>query len=296
VTGPAAATTPVAYAPPPAVADESAQTPRAGFGALQMDVHLTVADDLVVKSDDLSTPDAPIGLGAVNVTLGGDVRLRKAPGRDIVRLLGTVKTVRGTYDFQGRRFTILRDGTIRFDGLDELNPDLSINAQRTIQGVQANVNVRGTLKQPQLILTSIPPLDQSDILSLIVFNQPINQLGEGQQVALTQRAEQLAAGALVGTLAGSLGKALNLTEFNIQTAPESGVTAQLTAGQQVSPNLYAKIERGFGDVNTTNVVLEYELAKWLRLRTNWLQGSSAQSSLFQHTQDSGVDLLFFFTH
>jgi len=266
-----------------------------GFSALKMDVHLAVANDFVIRTNDLSVPDAPIGLGAVNVTIGGDLRLVKNPGRDVVRLTGTVNTVRGTYDFQGRRFTILRDGTIRFEGGRDINPDLSVTAQRAIQGVLANVNVRGTLKRPELVLSSVPPLEQSEILSLIVFNQPINQLGEGQQVAVTQRAQQLAAGVLASTLTNSLGKALNLTEFTIQAGSDSGTAAQITAGEQVNENLYAKVEQGFGDASTTNFILEYEIAKWVRLRTNWLQGSNAQPLLFQRTQDSGVDLLFTFS-
>jgi autotransporter translocation and assembly factor TamB len=280
----------------PATATSSNAGPKPSlFDALRMNVHLTVANDFVIRSNDLSVPNAPVGLGAVNVTIGGDLQLRKAPGRDVVRVVGTVNTVRGSYDFQGRRFTILRDGTIRFVGGPDLNPDLSIIAQRIIQGVQANVNIQGSLKEPEIVLSSIPPLEKSEILSLIVFNQPINQLGEGQQVALTQRAEQLAAGALAGSLTSSLGRALNLTEFNIQAATETGLGAQVTAGQQLNENLYARVEQGIGDVNTTNIILEYEVARWLRLRTNWLQGTSAQPLIFQRAQDSGVDLLFFFT-
>ena len=296
VTEPGVSTTPTAYATvaTPAGAPPAAP-PASVFDALRMNVHVTFANDFVIRSNDLSVPDAPIGLGAINLTIGGDLRVLKVPGGDVVRLLGRINTVRGTYDFQGRRFTILRDGTIRFEGGDELDADLSVAAQRTIQGVQANINIQGTLKQPEIVLSSVPPLEKSDILSLIVFNQPINQLGEGQQVALTQRAEQLAAGALAGTLTSSLGRALNLTEFNIQAAPETGVAAQVTAGQQLNENVYVRVEQGIGDVNTTNVILEYELAEWLRLRTNWLQGSSAQPMLFQRVQDSGVDLLFFFT-
>ena len=157
------------------------------------------------------------------------------------------------------------------------------------------MNVRGTLKKPELVLSSVPPLEQSEILSLIVFNQPINQLGEGQQVAVAQRAQQLAAGALASTLTNSLGKALNLTEFSVKTGTANGSAAQITAGQQVNENLYARVEEGFGDASTTNFVLEYEIAKWLRVRTNWLQGSNAQPLLFQRTQDSGLDLLFTFS-
>jgi translocation and assembly module TamB len=263
--------------------------------ALQVDVHLTVPDDLVVKADNLQAPGAPMSLGALLTYLGGDLYVSKAPW-DQVRLVGTVNTVRGHYDFQGRRFDILRDGTIRFQGTDDLDPALDIRTQRVIQAVTANVNVRGTLKKPDIVLSSTPPLEQADILSLIVFNQPLNSVGEGQQISLMQRAQAMAGGAVAGQFAKSIGNALNLDEFEINLAPETGGGPQVTLGQQVGENLYVKVQQGIGDVAQTNFILEYELTKWLRLRTNVLQGSSTQMNLFQRQQGSGADLLFFFSY
>jgi autotransporter translocation and assembly factor TamB len=281
----------------PDAAAANAQAAPSGFDALKMDVRLTVPDDLVVKASELRAPGAAISLGAMNLTLGGDLRATKDPGRPIV-LVGAINTVRGNYDFQGRRFEILRDGSVRFDNqpLTELDPRLDIRTRRLIQGVEARVNVRGTLKQPEIELSSIPPLEEADILSLIVFNQPINALGEGQQISLAQRAQQMATGALAGQLAQSIGNAIGLDTFEINTAPEGGGAASLTIGQQVGQNLYVKVEQGIGDQSTTNFILEYELTRWLRLRTNVLQGSSTQQSLFQRVQGSGVDLLFFFSY
>ena len=287
--------TPIEYVtkPPAASATAPVAAPSA-FDALQMDVHLTVPDDLVLKGDELVTADAPIGLGALNVTVGGDLTVSKQPW-DQIRLVGIVNTIRGTYSFQGRQFTILRDGTIRFEGLDELDPTLDIRTQRLIQGVEANVNVRGTLQHPAIVLTSIPPLEEADILSLIVFNQPINQLGEGQQISLAQRAAGMAAGALASELAKSIGEALNLNTFDIQVAPDSGAAAQLTIGQQVSQNLFVKVQQDIGDQSSTNFIFEYQLNNWLRLQSNFLQGTSTQQSLFRRAQGSGADLLFFFS-
>jgi hypothetical protein len=266
------------------------------FDALQMDVHFTVPSDLVVKGSDLRAPGAPIGLGALNVTLGGDVWISKSPW-DQVRLVGTVNTVRGTYDFQGRRFDIQRDGSVRFTGTDDFNPTLDVRTQRVIQAVTANVAIRGTLKQPEIVLTSTPPLEQADILALIVFNQPINQLGEGQQATLASRAQQLASGAVAGQLASSIGRVLGVDRFEISTSPDSGAAAQVTIGQQIGQNLYVSVQQDVGSASgETNVILEYELLKWLRLRTNALQGTPVQTQLFQRVQDSGIDLLFFFSY
>ncbi|MCU1383365.1 MAG: putative protein involved in outer rane biosis [Acidobacteria bacterium] len=283
-------TTPAAGAAPPAAT-------RTPMDALTMDVQVTIPDDLVIKASELRTPGAPMSLGAMNITLGGDLRATKAPGQQIA-LVGAVNTVRGTYDFQSRRFEILRDGTVRFAGepLNDLNPILDLRTRRLIQGVEARVNVRGTLKQPEIELSSTPPLEQADILSLIVFNQSINSLGEGQQVSLAQRAQAMATGTLAGALSSSIENALGVDTFEINTAPDSGDAASLTIGQQLGQNLYVKVEQGIGGQSETNFILEYELTKWLRLRTNVMQGSSTQTQLFQRAQGSGSDLLFFFSY
>jgi translocation and assembly module TamB len=288
------ATTEAQYPTGPSAPDAQPPAPSM-FDALQMDVHVTVPNDLVIKANDLRAPGAPIGLGALNLTLGGDLYASKVP-YDQPRLTGVVNTVRGTYDFQGRRFTILRDGTVRFEGTDDLDPALDIRTQRVIQAVTANVTVQGTLKNPTIVLSSTPPLEQADILALIVFNQNLNSIGEGQQISLAQRATGMATGAVAGELAKSIGSALNLDTFEINTAPESGGAAQLTIGEQVGQNLYVKVQQGIGDQSQTNVILEYELTNWLRLQTNVLQGSSTQQQLFQRMQGSGVDLLFFFSY
>jgi len=280
-------------------ANETNQTGQtkapSAFEALQMDLHLTVPDDLVVRATDLRAPGAPISLGAMNITLGGDVWVTKAPW-DQIRLVGPVRTIRGFYDFQGRRFTILRDGTVRFEGLDDLDPALDIKADRVIQAVTANVNVRGTIEQPEIVLSSNPPLEEADILSLIVFNQPLNQGNELQQLNVAQRAQALAAGAAGSAIARSIGNSLGVDLFEIELAPEQGGRPNVAVGQQVSQNLYLKVEQGIGNANQTNVILEYELTNWLRLRTNVMQGAATQQNVFQRAQTSGADLLFFFNY
>jgi autotransporter translocation and assembly factor TamB len=281
----------------PDAAESQAQAGTASnlFGGLAMNLHLTVPEDVILRASDLRASGSPVG-GALNVTVNGDIRATKQPGAD-VRLEGSIDTVRGFYNFQGRRFTILRDGSVRFEGSDELNPTLNISAERVIQAVTARVNIGGTLKKPQVRLSSTPPLDQADILSLIVFNQPLNSVGEGQQISLSQRAEDLATGVVAGELAKSIGNVLHLDEFQITTASASGGTGpEITVGQHIGSNLYIRVEQGIGDQSQTNVVLEYEITRWLRLRSNYLESANSQQQLFERMQGSGIDLLFFFSY
>jgi autotransporter translocation and assembly factor TamB len=275
---------------------EGPESARQGLlGALELGLHLTIPDDLVVKADDLKTSQGPVGLGKLNITLGGDLNVAAAPGKPIT-LVGNVNTVRGFYDYQGRRFSVLRDGKVQFQGdpINALDPALDVVAERMIQAVTVHVNVRGRLRMPQIELTSTPPQDQADILALIIFNQPMNQLGEGQQLSLAQRAGSIAAGAVANQLTGSIANSLNLDQFEINLSPDTGSTAELTVGQQLGQNLYVKVQQGIGDNSQTNFVLEYEFTKWLRLQTNVLEGSATQQQLFQKVKSTGADLVFSF--
>jgi len=264
------------------------------FSALDLDVTLEVPDNMVLRGNGVRPANAPIDIGDISVTVGGQVRVFKAPGGE-VRLLGDVDTVRGNYNFQGRRFEILRDGHIRFAGTDELNPTLNIRARRIISGVETFVRVDGTLKQPELSFSSNPPLDQADILSLIVFNQPINELGEGQQASLTERAAALAGGYLATGLSRSISNALQLDEFEIQ-AGEQGFGPTLSVGQQVGEHFFFRVRQGFGDAQATELILEYQLEDHLRVQAAAAETPSAQRVTFRRVERAGLDLIFFFSY
>jgi translocation and assembly module TamB len=228
--------------------------------------------------------------------VGGLIQVRKLPGGTAV-VTGEVNTVRGSYTFQGRRFEILRDGRIRFAGTDEIDPLVDIRARRIISGVETFVRVQGTMRQPELTFSSSPPLDQADILSLIVFNMPINELGEGQQVSLAERAGALAGGYLVSGLTRSIANALELDEFEVQAQGERGIAPTLTIGEQVGERTYFRIRQGFGAEQATEFILEYQIADFLRL-----QGAVAETSggtqrvTFRRIERAGIDLIFFFSY
>jgi hypothetical protein len=289
----------------PVGADEAARaTPPGGgapvteqptlFDALALDVSVVVPDNMVLRGNELRPANAPIDIGDINTTVGGTIRVRKAPAEEL-QITGDVNTVRGNYTFQGRRFEILRDGRIRFDGSDELNPTLNIRARRIISGVETFVQVQGTMKQPELSFSSNPPLDQADILSLIVFNQPINELGEGQQVSLTERATALAGGYLATGLSRSISNALELDEFEIQAGEQGGFGPSLSVGEQVGEHLFFRVRQGFGDAQSTELILEYQLEEYLRIQANVAETSGTERVTFRRVERAGIDLLFFFS-
>ena len=126
--------------------------PGGAFAPVELDLRLEIPDNLVLRGRKLR-PGGPTAasLGDMNITVGGDLQVVKA-ANDQVLLLGTIETVRGTYEFQGRRFDLQRGGTLRFLGEPQPNPALDVSATRTIPntGVEARVRIQGTAKAPQL--------------------------------------------------------------------------------------------------------------------------------------------------
>jgi hypothetical protein len=260
------------------------------YDAATIDVRLILPDDLVLRGRDMHASFSRIGLGDMNVTVGGDLQIRKAPaGRPDV--IGTVSVVRGFYDFQGRRFEVLRDSQIRFQGAIPVDPALQVDAQRVISGVTAIVNIRGTARQPQVRLSSTPPLDEADVLSLIVFNQPINQLGEGERLNLAERAGGLAVGYLASPLANSIADALDLDIFEIRASGGANGQPSIAVGQQIGSRLFVSFRQEFGSAELSQLALEYRINELLRLVSTVTEGSQ-RSHRLQRVDTTGVDLIY----
>lgn len=290
-------------APQPAAGDAAASTSSeaaapqaASFADVALNIQVRIPDNLVVRGEGIEAARASIG--DLNATLGGDFRVAKTAGKPLV-LLGNVNTVRGTYSYQGRQFELVRDGQIAFRGSEEIDPRLDITAQRTIQGVEARVRILGTARNPELALSSDPPLDEGDILALIIFNQPLNQLGTGQQNSLAQRAGGIAAGFVVSPLAQALGSSLDLDQFEVQTTDPTGrVNPAVVIGQQVTQDMFLRFRQQFGNQQVSQFLLEYRLADFLRLQGNVAEGdglTAGNRSLTQRIERYGMDLVFYFS-
>jgi autotransporter translocation and assembly factor TamB len=281
-------------------AQEPTQAPGGLFEAVELDIRLLVPDNLVLRGNDLR-PGGPTGtaLGDMNITVGGDVRVRKSPGGPVTPI-GTVNTVRGSYQFQGRRFDLARDGTIRFIGTT-LNPMLDITATRKIPntGVEARVRITGTPQAPQLALSSTPALEESDILALIVFNRPVNELGSGERSSLAATAGGIATGFIAAPLGESIGKALDLDLFEITTTTDSGdLGAGVTLGQQLGDRAFIKLRQQFGERSFTEFLIEYQLADFLRLQATGSPETTGSANRVnqRRVERAGIDLIFFFSY
>jgi translocation and assembly module TamB len=235
----------------------------------------------------------PLGLGNVNVRAFGEVYLYKDPAEPLF-VTGSLDSLIGTYEFQGRRFDLDPDSSIVFRG--DLSPELYVTVRRVISGVETRVSIEGPLQEPQLRLTSTPPLDPSDVLSLIVFNTTTNQLSSAQQEQLAVRAGTLAAAFLASPLMSALERTLGLETLGIEPGTGSGGGARLTIGDEIAPGLVARFSRQFGRDEYDEVTLEYYLSRILRLRGTLSDATALTvGAPFRRVERAGIDLLIFFS-
>ncbi len=260
---------------------------------LGLDLSLHVPGTLRLVGDNVQvSPGTPIGLGDINLRVTGDLYLYKDPGQP-VSVTGSFDSVSGTYAFQSRRFDVDPASSINFRG--DLNPEIYVTVTREISGVQTRVSIFGPMREPELRLASTPPLDPSDILSLIVFNTTTNQLSATQQQQLLVRAGTLAAGFLATPIISAIENEIGIDILEIEPG-ELGTGTKVTIGEEIAPGLIARFSRLFGQEPYDEATIEYYLSRILLLRFTY---SDAQSlvlrSPFRRVERAGIDLLFFFS-
>ena len=261
---------------------------------LGLNLQLTIPGTLRMTGEEVQVRSGtPLGLGSFNLRAIGDLYFYKDPG-DEMYVTGSLDSVSGTYAFQGRRFDIDPTSSINFHG--DRNPDLYVTVAREISGVLTHVNILGTLQQPELQLTSTPPLDPSDVLSLIVFGTSTNSLSGIQQQQLAIRAGALAAGFLTTPLVGALEKSLGLDILEIEAPSDSRSGPRVTIGDEIAPGLLARFSRQFGIEEYDEAVIEYYLSRILRIRGTFSDAAALNArSPFRRTERAGIDLILFFS-
>ena len=263
---------------------------------LGLDLSLHVPDTLRLTGDNVQiSQGTPIGLGDINLRVIGDLYLYKDPEQPL-SVTGSFDSLNGTYAFQGRRFDIDPTSSINFRG--DLNPELYVTVTRLISAVQTRVSIFGTLREPELRLASTPPLEQSDILSLILFNTSTNGLSPTQQQQLLVRAGALAAGFLASPILSAIENEIGLSILEIDPTGDNGTAPRITIGDEILPGLVARFSRQFGSEAETydEATLEYQLSRILRLRASYSDAHPLTGlASFRRIERTGIDLLFFFS-
>jgi hypothetical protein len=220
--------------------------------------------------------------GVTGIETRADLHIRKARGKTDPTLTGTISSVRGTYNYYGRDFNI-DSAELQFPGTTGFNPLMNIEASYRSDPTMVYLDITGTFDKPTLKLRSNPPLSEQDIVSVIVFGQPLSQLRSHTGGQTTNQEMMQAAGGVLGSYVTKglrqMGVAeLHVDVLNFQPTQEG---SQLTIGRYLTRRLfvsYGQTVRGSAEKSLT---ADYFLTdKWT------LQGAS------NSTEGNYLDFLF----
>jgi translocation and assembly module TamB len=206
------------------------------------------------------------------VELQGELQAKKPPGAP-VDVVGTIHTVRGNVSVAGKRFDLVR-GNIDFVGGAQIDPALDILAQNRVQKYLVSANITGPASKPDLRLSSIPSLEQADILSMVMFGRPVSQLGGSQQQNLQQQAAAMAASKAGRAIADALG----LEDVGVTTTETGGVGV----GRYVTQNIYVSASQETVDPRNRRGTVSYYLTPEININTSTSTGKGNQIELQWH--------------
>jgi translocation and assembly module TamB len=181
-----------------------------------------------------------------------------------------------------RNFEI-RQADVRFTGAVPPDPELDFMLQVTISGTVIRLRVTGRASAPVIELGSDPDLDRADIMAVLLFGRPLNDLDAEQRGRTTgeedparQLQRNLAGLALAfGTadLQNSVSGALGVDI--VEVGSDSGGGSTLTAGKYLSPRVLLKYNASLEKAGTYFVTLEYTLTEVFRIVSTYGQGEEA---------------------
>jgi len=214
-----------------------------------------------------------------NIELGGDVKVEKRPHAP-VGLDGTIRLLRGWYTFQGRRFTV-EDGAILFHGEAPPKPTFDVTASYRASQYRVEVHVSGSAEKPTLTLTSDPPLEQADVLAVILFGKPTHELGRTESTTLQQQAVQLGAGYVTPELQASVMNALGLDTLDV-ALPQGSAPGAVRAGRYVAQDVFVSLGQEFGKNAAQVVGVEYGLTRNVSVKASTSSRGASAIDLFWH--------------
>jgi translocation and assembly module TamB len=211
--------------------------------------------------------------------LRGQLRATKKSGEEL-QLVGTTEIIRGWAAFQGRRFDSSR-GEIRFIGGGKIDPVLDIVAQHRLPQYTVDAVVGGTAEKPSLVLRSDPPLEQSEILSLLVFGKTTKDLSQGQQASLQQKALDITSGFAAANFGSAVVEALGLDALGLDLGDFNFSGGRVGYGRYIGRQTYVTVGQELAGERGQKATVEYQLS------SDWKVESSTTSE-----GTSGVDVIW----
>jgi translocation and assembly module TamB len=174
------------------------------------------------------------------------LRLRGSPSRPA--MLGRITADGGTLVFFGKKYTVT-EGVVKFQNPTSIDPVVDLGLETRANGITVDLAVKGPVDHLKLTYTSDPPMQFSDMVSLLATGKVSSTtdpvLAAQQSPAPQQSFAQTGASAILNQsvaapVSGQLQRLFGVTSLKIDPqiiGPESIPQAQMALEQQITKDL-----------------------------------------------------------
>ncbi|MDT8285581.1 MAG: translocation/assembly module TamB domain-containing protein [Elusimicrobiales bacterium] len=216
----------------------------------------------------------------------GNIDVKKEPLRPPF-VIGLIESVRGSYSYLGKSFDV-ENARVNFSGRNPPDPDIYLLAayEDRVNSLQVYFEMEGTMRYPKVRLYSEPPMEQRDIMSVMLTGRPLyslysNGAGSERSGGAGVSAEQAVAGYISGRAGLLVRDKLDLDVLNIRMTQER--RADVTVGRYLTSDLFVSYGQTLGPRGEKRVNAEYSLSKYFSL-----EGKTSTEGVYS------ADLLFKF--
>ena len=209
----------------------------------------------------------------IDAELGGRIVFAGTAANPLPR--GGLQLRRGTFSIAGQSLN-MTEGTIDFSGAGLTNPQLKLVATSVTAALTATLTISGDVKNPKIVLSSVPDLPQDEILSQLLFNSSKASLTPFQLAEIASALASLSGiGSPIGDPLEKLRTSLGLDQLSVGSDASGG--ASLQAGRYIAPRvrLGASQSVSGGDTQAT---VQIDITKGLKLETTAGTASSAATA------------------
>lgn len=216
-------------------------------------------------------------------------------------IIGQIRTQNETkIKFRENIFDV-SSALLSFEDPLEINPRMNINARTRVDGYDVNLLVQGTPKKPEIFLSSIPPLPERELYSLLALGTTDSKLS--QSTSSTAQGTGAGVQALSGVATQALKPVGDLLGVDVQLSPGFNDTNEAYQKVIIKKKITKKLEatgtQSLGKKSETEAKLRYRVTDRVSGVVTWTgaeRGETADSTGQQgHTQDKvGLDFEYKF--
>jgi len=112
-------------------------------------------------------------------------------------------------------------------------------------------------------LTSDPPLEKADILSVLLFGKPASELSQNESAGLREQAIGVASSYVAGELRQSVADALGVDTLQFETGSEGLQGSSVSLGKYVAPDVFVSLAHRFARQGVQEIRIEYTVTpRW----------------------------------